>query len=1127
VKEFGVTKNQIIAYGKEMRMAAFVNNKGQITDQAAFNQALMGLMEQRFKGGMAIQSKSWKGLISNAQDAMGQLLQTVSRPVFDNLKDSLASVVPVMSSFTAYVQGDMGKAMDQLKGQFTPTESKKIISYFDKMKAAAESVKKFIQDLKPAWESIKRAISGLMPLVKEVGGAIAVAWGVLAKILPPIINGLTEVTAEFIQWKGFIPLVTGLAAAFAYYKTAVMLATTYTKVFGAVQKVAAAFTVAYQVAMESAAVGTGFLTIATRTLTGAMELLDITLLANPLFWIPAVIIGVGVALYELYKHSETFRKAVQQLWKVLGDGWKWCADLFENDMVPAWERFVNYFDSDTQDLKDLWGRIKEQWRSDTDDIKQLFTEEIPAASKTMGERIKKQWESDTDDLKEFFTKKLPDAWDQFQKYMNEKSAPAENAIQKWRENTLIQLEQWKTDLFDWVDRVREELPGKLAEWGTAIKNWTSQQNEENKRQFDEWGNTISEWFKGIPERISTALETWWISISAWFTTKREQWGTNLETWWTKISEWFTSLPERTSTAIENWWISIQNWFALKREEWGTNLETWWTRINEWFTSLPERTTIALSNWWLSIQNWFITTREEWGTNLETWWTKIKEWFDGLGDKPEVKNAGKNLVKKVTEGTEEEKQTMIDKLGKFLVDVMAAALALAVVSFLAAGRELIKRIIKGMQEKHKDTSDEANSVAELIKKAITKVHWGKLGKDIVDGLIGGLKSKLTPLGSAAWNLGSTIVSSIKKRMDSHSPSRVMMEIGKDVGEGFVIGIEGTLDQVKRMAANIGGTFGTVVQKSVNTAKNIDLGGIFSFSRNDAMWKYLDEIRKTGNAKNGLLAGVPAALQEMVSKLGTSIAPKLKGANSTTLEFLQEYFNAIFEDGDYLNDWITHIPKTMKNTVAKVGQNFADLEGLIVGKVFKMTDNITSALDGTVDLARAFGSAISGAVSTGIQKVGSMDLSGLFRFSKNDPLWDYLSEIRQTGNTKNSNLADLPTMFQTAMKRLGESIAPKLKGSSAGVEEYLQRYINAIIEDGDWKNDWLTHLPKTMRNTVMNWGQDYASKLEGVSQARAYGTTTAQPVVEQNTHYWQVNADEINDVSKLMDVVNGLVQSVRSR
>jgi phage tail tape-measure protein len=65
LKEFGITKAMIAKKAGEMyRNQEIINNKGQIVDQQKFNNALFALMEERFKGGMEIQSNTFKGLWS-------------------------------------------------------------------------------------------------------------------------------------------------------------------------------------------------------------------------------------------------------------------------------------------------------------------------------------------------------------------------------------------------------------------------------------------------------------------------------------------------------------------------------------------------------------------------------------------------------------------------------------------------------------------------------------------------------------------------------------------------------------------------------------------------------------------------------------------------------------------------------------------------------------------------------------------------------------------------------------------------------------------------------------------------------------------------------------------------------
>lgn len=89
LKEFGITKDMIKEAADSLGLDV-INNKGQITDMKAFNVALFSLMEERFQGGMEMQAKTWKGMVSNAKDFMGRLGKQLGAPLFEAAKLRLA-----------------------------------------------------------------------------------------------------------------------------------------------------------------------------------------------------------------------------------------------------------------------------------------------------------------------------------------------------------------------------------------------------------------------------------------------------------------------------------------------------------------------------------------------------------------------------------------------------------------------------------------------------------------------------------------------------------------------------------------------------------------------------------------------------------------------------------------------------------------------------------------------------------------------------------------------------------------------------------------------------------------------------------------------------------------------------
>ena len=80
------------------------------------------------------------------------------------------------------------------------------------------------------------------------------------------------------------------------------------------------------------------------------------------------------------------------------------------------------------------------------------------------------------------------------------------------------------------------------------------------------------------------------------------------------------------------------------------------------------------------------------------------------------------------------------------------------------------------------------VFAAIIGAFSEVDWGKLGHDIINGLIEGLKSMLSSLWSTVGNIASGISDTFKDLLGIHSPSKVFMEYGVYTDEGYAIGLK---------------------------------------------------------------------------------------------------------------------------------------------------------------------------------------------------------------------------------------------------------------------------------------------------------------------------------------------------
>ena len=77
----------------------------------------------------------------------------------------------------------------------------------------------------------------------------------------------------------------------------------------------------------------------------------------------------------------------------------------------------------------------------------------------------------------------------------------------------------------------------------------------------------------------------------------------------------------------------------------------------------------------------------------------------------------------------------------------------------------------------------------------------IGKNVVQGLIDGMKSKKGALDAAGKSLAKAVEDAFKKQLGIHSPSTVMTDAGEDTGQGVINGIENKIRAARAAMAEL--------------------------------------------------------------------------------------------------------------------------------------------------------------------------------------------------------------------------------------------------------------------------------------------------------------------------------------
>ena len=243
LKEFGITKAMIEAKGAELyRNQTIVNNKGQIVDQEKFNDALFALMEERFSGGMEIQAKSYKGLMSTIsgiwQTGLASMAgisgtgEIIEGGAFDAAKDGLTWVADKMQEMAD--SGTFEKIGQKIGGVI-----QKGIQYGQKVIDVAKKIKDGVMD---TVQSISAKLEPIKPILDEIGEK-AMSLGrkltdeftragpqiksLAETVIPAAAKAVANLANAALSFANFVvdnwsvigPIVKGVAASFLAFKT--------------------------------------------------------------------------------------------------------------------------------------------------------------------------------------------------------------------------------------------------------------------------------------------------------------------------------------------------------------------------------------------------------------------------------------------------------------------------------------------------------------------------------------------------------------------------------------------------------------------------------------------------------------------------------------------------------------------------------------------------------------------------------------------------------------------------------------------------------------------------------------------------------------------------------------------
>lgn len=330
LKEFGITKNMIVAKGeKDLAGIEIVNNKGQITNQKAFNAALFSLMKERYAGSMDIQSKSLNGLMSTITGVA---------------KNGLAQIAGISS------EGNIidGSAFDLVKQKVSALGDKLTQMQSDgTIDAMADKFTGFVQNVFNGIDYITPKISEIFNYVKDNG--------------PQILQIAQFIGKAFLGWKIISSVSSGIQAINGVYQSLKLLKSGYAALSLAKAKDKAE-SIYLMGLYAKDAVLKGISTAATWVQTAAQWALNAAMSANPITLVIIGIVALIAVFILLWNKCEGFRNFFIFLWQSIQAGIQafdvWLTTAMATDWTATFGALGQILNSFFFIVGGIWNSIK-------------------------------------------------------------------------------------------------------------------------------------------------------------------------------------------------------------------------------------------------------------------------------------------------------------------------------------------------------------------------------------------------------------------------------------------------------------------------------------------------------------------------------------------------------------------------------------------------------------------------------------------------------------------------------------------------------------------------------------------------------------------------------------------------
>ena len=146
--------------------------------------------------------------------------------------------------------------------------------------------------------------------------------------------------------------------------------------------------------------------------------------------------------------------------------------------------------------------------------------------------------------------------------------------------------------------------------------------------------------------------------------------------------------------------------------------------------------------------------------------------------------------------------------------LAASLLSRAPDILQSGITIIGELAAGLIRALPKVVSAAGQIISDFRDKFSQTDWLSLGRNIIDGIIAGIRNAMGALGGAIRDVADSAISAAKNALGIHSPSALFRdEIGRQIPAGMALGIEKNMGLVDGALSDMNSTAFGVAQNAV--------------------------------------------------------------------------------------------------------------------------------------------------------------------------------------------------------------------------------------------------------------------------------------------------------------------------